>query len=296
MRRFEFVEGSSAKFWSADVEGQKFIVVYGKIGTAGSRKEKEFPTAEAAFKEYEKKVAEKVREGYKEVEGSGTAPAPPPAAAAAPEEKREAKKAGPPPLPARVKSAAVTPEGKARATGALAALAGALGSKRSWRAKQEARRAKQALARLGGIDPSTDAELGPAFDALLARVGRGKGSLSLLRALDLLWALDVGVYTRALSTWKAAEQPSKQVQLLARLAEQFPEPELSFRLGCLLVDRPGRGLSGNEAAWSRTWKEIAPQLQAQLTQQGTTLRKFLQTIDTAGDPPLAARVARLKEH
>ena len=83
---------------------------------------------------------------------------------------------------------------------------------------------------------------------------------------------------------------------LAKLAEQFPDPELSFRLGSLLLDRPGRGISGNEAGWSRLWKEVTPHLQAQLTQQGTTLRKFLQTLDTAGDPPLAARVARLKEH
>jgi len=295
MRRFEFVEGSSAKFWSADVEGQKFIVVYGKIGTAGSRKEKEFPSAEAAFKEYEKKVAEKVREGYKEIEG-GAAPAAPPAAAAAPEEKREAKKAGPAPLPPRVKAAPVTAAAQTRASEALSGLSGALGSKRSWRSKLAAKRARRALSGLGGADPASLAAVGPSFDAVLARVGRGKGKLSLLRALDLLWAVDVGAYGRALASWKAAEQPSKHVLLLGKLAEQFPEPELSFRLGCLLLDRPGRGISGNEAAWSRLYKEIAPQLQAQLSQQGTTLRKFLQTIDTAGDPPLAARVARLKEH
>lgn len=295
MRRFEFVEGSSAKFWSADVDGQKFVVVYGKIGTAGSRKEKEFPSAEAAYKEYEKKVAEKLREGYKEIEG-GTAPAAPPPTAAASEEKRETKKAGPAPMPSRCKAGSVTPEGLSAASSAIRRLGDALGSKRSWRAKLEAKRARRALERLGGVDPSEHGELGAAVDGLLGRLGRGKGKLSTLRALDLLWALDVRVYERQLAAWKAAEQPTKEAVLLAKLAEQFPEAELSFRLGCLLLDRPGRGISGNEAAWSRSWREVAPHLQAQLTQQGTTLRKFLQTIDTAGDPPLAARVARLKEH
>lgn len=294
MRRFEFVEGSSAKFWAADVEGPKFTVVYGKIGTAGSRKEKDFPSAEAAYKEYEKKVAEKVREGYKEVEG-GTAPvAPPPAAAS--EEKREAKKAGPPPMAPRWKPGQVTAEGATAAASALRRLEATLGGKRSWKAKLEARRARRALERLGGVDPAQHGELGAAVEGLLARTGRGKGKLSLLRALDLLWSLDVGVYERHLAAWKAAEKPSKEVQFLVKLGEQFPDPELSFRLGCLLLDRPGRGISGNEADWSRIWREVAPHLQAKLTQEGSTLRKFLQTIDTAGDPPLAARVARLKEH
>jgi predicted DNA-binding WGR domain protein len=292
MRRFEFVEGSSAKFWSTDVEGQKFIVVYGKIGTAGSRKEKEFPSAEAAYKEYEKKVAEKLREGYKEVEG-GAAPTAP--VVNAPEEKKETRKAGPAPMPPRNQGAA-TGEGVAAATSAVQRLGRALGGKRSWQAKLEARRARRALARLGGVDPSEHGELGGAVDALLARVGRGKGKLSLLRALDLLWAMDVRVYERQLAAWKAAEAPLREVALLGKLAEQFSEPELAFRLGCLLLDRPGRGISGNEAGWSRLWRDVAPYLQAQLTQQGTTLRKYLQTIDTAGDPSLAARVARLKDH
>ncbi|HEY0097282.1 MAG TPA: WGR domain-containing protein, partial [Archangium sp.] len=56
MRRFEFVEGTSAKFWMADVQGHTFIVVYGRLGTEGQRKEKEFPDAEGARREYERKV------------------------------------------------------------------------------------------------------------------------------------------------------------------------------------------------------------------------------------------------
>lgn len=295
MRRFEFIEGSSAKFWSADVEGQKFIVVYGKIGTAGSRKEKEFTSAELAFKEYEKKVAEKLREGYKEIEG-GVAPTPPPAASSEKREAKEAKKAGLTPIPSRWKSGGVTTEGITAAAKALHHWDEAIGGKRSWRTKLEAKRARRALERLGGVDPAEHEELRTIVDKLLKRSGVGKGMLSVQRTLDLLWGLDVRVYERQIEVWKASAHPTREAALWLKLAEQFPEPELSFRLGCLLLDQPGRGISGNEAAWSQLWREVAPHLQARLTQQGTTLRKFLQTIDTTEDPSLTARVARLKEH
>ncbi|MFP2928162.1 WGR domain-containing protein, partial [Pyxidicoccus sp. 3LG] len=67
MRRFEFVEGSSSKFWEPELNGSTFIVTFGRIGTAGQRKEKAFPDEASARREYEKKVAEKTREGYREV-------------------------------------------------------------------------------------------------------------------------------------------------------------------------------------------------------------------------------------
>src|SRR5512143_1874861 len=90
MRRFEFVEGSSSKFWSPELQGNTFIVTYGRIGTAGQRKEKAFPDEESARREYDKKVAEKLREGYREVTEGGEAPPEP----AAPRKEKE-----PPPKP-----------------------------------------------------------------------------------------------------------------------------------------------------------------------------------------------------
>ena len=77
MRRFEFVEGTSAKFWMASVEGATFIVVYGRLGTDGQRKEKAFPSEDAARRELEKKINEKLREGYHEVAAGAAGAAPP---------------------------------------------------------------------------------------------------------------------------------------------------------------------------------------------------------------------------
>jgi predicted DNA-binding WGR domain protein len=35
VRRFEFVEGKSAKFWQAEAVGATFIVEFGRLGTKG---------------------------------------------------------------------------------------------------------------------------------------------------------------------------------------------------------------------------------------------------------------------
>lgn len=48
MRRFEFVEGTSARFWEVESRGDVLIVRFGKLGAAGQTKEKAFPSADAA--------------------------------------------------------------------------------------------------------------------------------------------------------------------------------------------------------------------------------------------------------
>ncbi len=66
MRRFEFVEGSSQKFWQIDLADTQFTVQFGKIGTAGQSQVKEFPSSAAAQAEHDKLIAEKVKKGYVE--------------------------------------------------------------------------------------------------------------------------------------------------------------------------------------------------------------------------------------
>ncbi len=65
-RHFEFVEGSSKKFWEIWMDGSSFCTKYGRIGSDGQETVKEFDTADKAKKEYEKLVAEKVKKGYVE--------------------------------------------------------------------------------------------------------------------------------------------------------------------------------------------------------------------------------------
>lgn len=65
-RRFEFVEGTSNKFWSISLEGAEVSVVYGRIGAAGQTNNKQFPAASDARKHAEKLIREKTAKGYVE--------------------------------------------------------------------------------------------------------------------------------------------------------------------------------------------------------------------------------------
>lgn len=73
MRRFEFTEGTSSKFWEADLSGTELKLAWGRIGTAGQTKSLSFPSPAAANAEYEKRVVGKLSEGYVERGVSGRA-------------------------------------------------------------------------------------------------------------------------------------------------------------------------------------------------------------------------------
>ncbi|WP_437289844.1 WGR domain-containing protein [Sorangium sp. So ce406] len=297
MRRFEFVQGTSAKFWMADVDDRTFIVVYGRLGTAGQRKEKAFPTADAASRELEKKVAEKLREGYLEVAAaSGGAPAGNAPAASA-------EQAAPPPpkldLPPRVRPGEATEAQRKAAVHALASLAAARG-RRSWALGRAARRARRALEALGGLDPATDAALSAALDALMARVvaPNAPDRLPLVRAIELLSELDAAAFARAVrDTWKAPPATSPAagaLALLKRQLEELGDPELGLRLGALLVDRPHHGSMSAEAGWTLRWKALSPHLEAHLARSGRSLKDYLASLDAGGDPHIARRVQRMR--
>ena len=69
MRRFEFSDSTSNKFWEVDVKGKTLNVTFGKIGTKGQSKPKDFATPEKAKAEMEKLIKEKMGKGYVEVGG-----------------------------------------------------------------------------------------------------------------------------------------------------------------------------------------------------------------------------------
>jgi DNA ligase-1 len=65
-RYFEFVEGTSNKFWEVSQSGADMTTRWGRIGTAGQSKTKTFADAPAAETQVEKLIAEKTGEGYVE--------------------------------------------------------------------------------------------------------------------------------------------------------------------------------------------------------------------------------------
>lgn len=85
-RTFEFSEGTSNKFWTITLDGRSHSVTFGRIGSAGQTKTAEFASEAEAQKAYEKLIAEKLKKGYTEKNGSG------PAASMAPKVVRPAQK------------------------------------------------------------------------------------------------------------------------------------------------------------------------------------------------------------
>lgn len=74
MRRFEFVGGDSNKFWEIGQNATQVTVHFGRIATKGQTQTKDFASWDEAAEHVRKMVAEKLREGYHEVEGSGPRP------------------------------------------------------------------------------------------------------------------------------------------------------------------------------------------------------------------------------
>jgi DNA ligase-1 len=66
-RRFEFIEGSAAKFWEIAVNDADVTVRFGRIGTNGQTQTKTLPTADKARQHADKLIAEKTGKGYVEV-------------------------------------------------------------------------------------------------------------------------------------------------------------------------------------------------------------------------------------
>jgi predicted DNA-binding WGR domain protein len=65
-RYFEFVGGTSAKFWEIGTSGSDVTVRFGRIGTEGQTQVKNLADADAAAKHVEKLIASKLAKGYLE--------------------------------------------------------------------------------------------------------------------------------------------------------------------------------------------------------------------------------------
>ena len=63
-RRFEFRDGSSAKFWEVSQSAGDVAVRFGRIGTSGQSQTKSFADPVAGKKHADELVAEKTAKGY----------------------------------------------------------------------------------------------------------------------------------------------------------------------------------------------------------------------------------------
>ncbi len=63
-RELVFMDSASNKFWNIELTGDSHTVTYGRAGTEGQSKTKSFASPEAAKKDFEKLIAEKIKKGY----------------------------------------------------------------------------------------------------------------------------------------------------------------------------------------------------------------------------------------
>ena len=79
VRHFEYIGGTSSKFWEISRSGSEVTVAFGRIGTNGQTQVKDLSTHSAAIAHVDKLIAEKVRKGYVErgssAEGAATSAA-----------------------------------------------------------------------------------------------------------------------------------------------------------------------------------------------------------------------------
>jgi uncharacterized protein (TIGR02996 family) len=66
MRTFTYSDAKSHKFWNIELQGKTLTVTYGRIGSAGQTKTKTFADAARAQEEHDRRVKEKLAEGYVE--------------------------------------------------------------------------------------------------------------------------------------------------------------------------------------------------------------------------------------
>ena len=72
-RELIFMDAKSSKFWNIELDGESHTVTYGRTGTDGQSKTKEFSSAKEAKSDFDKLVASKVKKGYVDAAGQKSA-------------------------------------------------------------------------------------------------------------------------------------------------------------------------------------------------------------------------------
>ena len=67
MHELKDEESGCHEFWIGDVKGKAVTIHFGKVGTQGHRGSREFKTSEAAREFLNKRLQQKLEEGYKQI-------------------------------------------------------------------------------------------------------------------------------------------------------------------------------------------------------------------------------------
>jgi predicted DNA-binding WGR domain protein len=319
MRRLE--NEDEDKFWEAWVKDAIFYYRFGKIGSPGQTKLKRFTTDADAEVELEEKLQEKLKQGFaepgeKEAEESESDDEESDDEESDDEEEsdesdddEESDDAKPAKKTARKKTAAVAvvavqpagptlpvrfqrhtpkPEQISAAKAAVLALHEGLGG-RSWKVARLARKARQALERVGGIDPHDHGALGESFDALMADVLAAEKKLPLEVAMQLLFELDPKVFVRTVKRWKPQDaSPLRAAIDVLHASVEVGDAELALHTAAALADR-----TLDARAWKKRFAKVKPLLEEALTKRGSSVGKFCKALHAGEDKSLHAHIEEM---
>jgi predicted DNA-binding WGR domain protein len=302
MRRLEHADED--KFWEAWIKDDTILCYrFGKTGTQGQTRIKRHASHAEAEADLEDNVQRKIKEGFSDAKGAARA-----ALAPGQEKKESAEPDGeadedeadgdegdedeaPKPKAKPKKAATVAhvplPEQISSARNAIEALHSALDKgHRSWKLRRLGRRTRHALERISGADPGK-LGFGDAFDALMQDVV-AEHRLPLEIAMELLLELDGAVFVRTVKRWKGASTAGPAEEAIAALVattDAIHDADIALRVGAALAER-----HLDAASWRKRFNLVKPALEETLKKNGSTLARYLKSLDAKNDAVLASRV------
>ncbi len=312
MRRLEHADED--KFWEAWIKDDNvFCFRFGKIGSQGQTRIKRHATRKEADEDLEENVARKLKEGFTEKSEEDAEDEDEEHEAEEGEEEEEEegddedeededeapkkKRAAPkhvapaaaepskPALPTRLRASKLAPEQISAARNALDALHRALGG-RSWHVRRLGRRARQALERIAGADPAKH-DFGEAFDVVMNDVIAAEKRLPLDIAMGLLLEVDEAVFVRTVKRWKSANAGAAKdaIAALSTSIDAIHDADIALHVGAALAER-----RLDASSWRKRFHHVKPALEDALKKNGSTLAKYLKSLDAADDTVLASRI------
>ena len=139
---------------------------------------------------------------------------------------------------------------------------------------------------MAGVDPSKHG-FGDAFDAVMSDVTAAKKRLPLDLATGLLLELDPAVFVRTVKAWKSAAAGSAKdtIGVLQASVSAIDDADVALHVGAAFAER-----KLDAPSWRKRFNHVKPSLEDALKKKGSTLSKYLKSLDTGEDAVLASHV------
>ena len=113
-----------------------------------------------------------------------------------------------------------------------------------------------------------------------------KKRLPLEIATRLLLELDPAVFVRVVKQWKGVDGPAKEtIGVLSASVAAIDDADVALHVGAAFAER-----RLDASSWRKRFSHVKPALEEALHKKGSTLAKYLKSLDAEGDAVLASHV------